>query len=61
MHCKSCEILMEKSLKEVAGVKSVDVNYKNGTARVSYEGQQPLADWSWVCLLAARNCIPKPR
>ena len=44
MHCKSCEILVEKSLKEVAGVKSVDVNYKNGIARVSYEGQQPSAD-----------------
>ena len=44
MHCKSCEILVEKSLKEVAGVKSVDVNYRNGIARVSYEGQQPSAD-----------------
>lgn len=35
---------MEKSLKEVAGVKNVEVNYRNGTARVSYEGQQPSAD-----------------
>ncbi len=44
MHCKSCEILVEKSLKEVAGVKSADVNYRNGIARISYDGQQPSAD-----------------
>jgi len=44
MHCKSCEILVEKSLKNIPGVKNVDVNYRNGIARVSFEGQQPSAD-----------------
>ncbi len=41
MHCRSCEILIEDSLKEVPQVKSVDISYKTGEAIVHYEGNTP--------------------
>lgn len=34
MHCTSCEILVEDNLKEIPGVQSVKVNYKDGLAEV---------------------------
>jgi len=39
MHCRSCELLIEESLKEIPNVKSVDVNYRDGEAIV-YQGNQ---------------------
>ena len=41
MHCRSCELLIEESLKEVPHVKSVDVDYKNGEAIVYHDGNIP--------------------
>lgn len=41
MHCKSCEILIEENLKNVQGIKSVDVSYKDGKAKVSFDGPTP--------------------
>ncbi len=41
MHCRSCEILIEDNLKEVKGVKSVNVSYKDGKAKVHFEGPTP--------------------
>lgn len=41
MHCRSCELLIEENLKELAHVKSVEVNYKTGEAFVYYDGQTP--------------------
>lgn len=41
MHCRSCEILLEDSLKEVPQVKSVKANYKASEALVYYENQIP--------------------
>ncbi len=38
MHCRSCEILIEDKIKEINGVKSVDISYKTGEAVVLYEG-----------------------
>jgi sulfite exporter TauE/SafE/copper chaperone CopZ len=32
MHCRSCEILIEDKLKELAGAKSVSISYKSGAA-----------------------------
>ena len=41
MHCRSCEILIEDSLKELPEVKSADINYKTGEALVYYIGEAP--------------------
>lgn len=39
MHCRSCEILVERNLKKIAGVESVNVNYKSGTAELFSQGR----------------------
>jgi len=41
MHCRSCELLIEESLKEIPHVKSVEVDYKEGEALVYHDGQMP--------------------
>ena len=40
MHCASCAAVIEKVLRRGAGVGSAEVNYANGTARVSYDDGQ---------------------
>lgn len=35
MHCASCELLLERKLKAVPGVKHVDVDHKKGVARIT--------------------------
>jgi len=35
MHCKGCEVLMERRLKDVAGIHSVHANYHSGSVRVT--------------------------
>lgn len=42
MHCRSCEILVEESLKELKGVTEVAVNQKRGIAEIS--STKPLED-----------------
>jgi len=37
MHCASCAATIEKTLRRGAGVSNAEVNYGNGTARVSYD------------------------
>ena len=44
MHCRSCEILIEGVLKTVPGISKVQVNYKTGTAQLSYEKDIPASD-----------------
>lgn len=41
MHCRSCEILIEESLKAVPGIKTVDISYKDGRAKVGFDGPTP--------------------
>lgn len=41
MHCASCEILVEKRLKETKGVKSVKASLDDGSVTVLYEGSTP--------------------
>jgi uncharacterized protein len=36
MHCKSCEILVEKNLKKISGVASVSVRQNTGIAEIHY-------------------------
>jgi sulfite exporter TauE/SafE/copper chaperone CopZ len=40
MHCRSCEILIEKNLSKVKEVDRVEVNQKKGTAEVFYKGKK---------------------
>lgn len=42
MHCKSCEILIEKSIKKIPCVTAVSVDYKKGQVVVGYHGQSSL-------------------
>ncbi len=41
MHCASCEVLIEKKLLEIPGVKSVEASTNKGKATVEYEGEKP--------------------
>lgn len=41
MHCASCEILIEKKLLDMQGIKSVDASTNNGQVVVKYEGDKP--------------------
>lgn len=34
MHCASCEIIIERKLKKVAGIEKIDINHANGKARL---------------------------
>jgi uncharacterized protein len=36
MHCRSCEILLERSISAVEGIKKVRVNHKQGIADIEY-------------------------
>ncbi len=44
MHCASCEILIEKKLLEIPGVKSVEAKTSNGQVIVEYEGEKPSSE-----------------
>ena len=41
MHCASCEILIEKNLLKINGIKSVEASTANGKIIVEYEGRRP--------------------
>ncbi len=38
MHCRSCEILIEKNIGKIAGVRSAEVNHRKGIAEVDFAG-----------------------
>lgn len=40
MHCKSCEILIEKNIRKIKGVTKVSANFRRGVAEVEYQGEQ---------------------
>src|SRR3989338_7237986 len=37
MHCASCASIIEKALKKVEGVHSVEINYGTEAAKISYD------------------------
>lgn len=41
MHCRSCEILLENELSQIAGVKKVESSYKKGVVEISYDKKKP--------------------
>lgn len=44
MHCRSCELLVEDNISQIAGVKKVNVNYRKGVAEVYYENKPQHAE-----------------
>jgi len=40
-HCHSCEILIEKEVRKLSGVKSVLASTKDGTVTITYQGKAP--------------------
>lgn len=42
MHCASCEILIEKKLLGIEGVKSVEASTNKGIVVVEYQGEKPM-------------------
>ncbi|MDP3997686.1 MAG: sulfite exporter TauE/SafE family protein [bacterium] len=43
MHCRSCELLIEDQLKNLPGVKEVEVSLRRKEAEITYKGQLNLA------------------
>ncbi len=41
MHCASCEVLIEKKLLEMTGIKSVEAKAGNGEVLIEYTGEKP--------------------
>jgi sulfite exporter TauE/SafE/copper chaperone CopZ len=41
MHCASCELLIEKKILELNGVKSAEAKTSKGEVFISYEGEKP--------------------
>ena len=41
MHCKSCEMLVEKELLKINQVKKAEVNHRQGLAKIYYDKKQP--------------------
>lgn len=44
MHCAACEVLIEKKLLEIPGVKAVDASTAARRAVIEYEGEKPGID-----------------
>src|SRR3989344_3471056 len=40
MHCASCALIIEKTLKKEGGVNSVEVNYGTEAAKISYDKEK---------------------
>lgn len=43
MHCSSCEILIEKKILELKGIKSAEAKTSKGELLIEYEGEKPEA------------------
>lgn len=41
MHCASCELLIEKEILKISGVKSVEASIKNNEVLIEYQDQKP--------------------
>lgn len=44
MHCRSCEITIERKFRELPGVDKVEVNADSGLAHIVYSGEPPKAE-----------------
>lgn len=48
MHCRSCELLIEDSLKTIPGIKKVDVSHKTGKAELFFDKQEGVSARGFV-------------
>lgn len=53
MHCKACEVLLEKTIRNLDGVEKVSASQSKGAVEVSYEGTVP--DWNAVESVITEN------
>lgn len=44
MHCKSCEMLLNDSIAEIADVEKVNSDFKNGIVVVNYKTDEALLE-----------------
>lgn len=44
MHCRSCEIIIEKNLKNISGVNKAEVSHKLGTANIYFDKALPASE-----------------
>lgn len=44
MHCRSCELLIEKELMKINGISKVRVDHRTGRAEINYEGSEPATE-----------------
>lgn len=54
MHCKACEILLEKTVSKIDGVKSVSASQSKGSVEVSYDDVKT-PDWKAVESIVIEN------
>ncbi len=52
MHCKSCELLIEESLKNIPGVQKVEASYKAGKAELFFEKKEGLEAKEFVAQIS---------
>lgn len=50
MHCRSCELKLEKNLRKLPNVAEVKADSSNGNVQIKYQGNPPNMD-------AVANCI----
>lgn len=41
LHCRSCELSIERNWKKIPGIKNVEVKASTGTGKISFEGTSP--------------------
>ena len=47
MHCKACEVLLEKTIRGIDGVEKVSASQSKGAVEVSYD-ETKAPDWNAV-------------
>ncbi len=53
MHCKACEVLLEKSISKLEGVKNVSASQSKGAVEIEYGANVP--DWKAVESIVIEN------
>ncbi|MBT3463579.1 hypothetical protein HN451_01215, partial [archaeon] len=60
MHCPSCEVLVERKLKKIKYIDSVDVDFKKGKAVISYSKEPKNKDIKNVIKSCGYNVCSEP-
>lgn len=57
MHCRSCELLLEKSFLSIPSITSVHISYHTGIAEICYSDNKPSMDALYASVRAAGYTI----